>query len=403
MKKNKFLVLLTFLVITLGIISCGISPEQQKALEEKVPFAETYYEEKYGVDIEITDYTYNYYDYKFQIYPSREYMMYEMVFTTSENTLILYSIHDNFFSDNRQQTQILEAIDQLLLPELRKYIKNPFYWETDTDDYSCNWELVMDTREYNFFHEYYSKNSWVNFFENEKPSISFNNDLYIISNENTKCEEITEYIKALFSQYMDISSLDIIFLSEELYQAGNFYKLEGEEGFYEAHTLSGEYSYVVKQNYVKVEDGVYITSIKNDLEFEEADFDNSNRMILSDAIAVYNNAYSDYKDGINPNSFSTSSGYAFELKFTDHYKTRTGYKSYDYHEYCIKIVPEELNDNINSFYVFTTYEDSAPDFQKFTLEDEPITHYMYIYFTDTAKTYLCFGEELNMDLSMYIE
>lgn len=398
MKKNKFLVLLTLITIALSVISCGISPEEQKALKEQIPYAEAYYENKYNTDIEITESTYNYY-----ISDFIEYIKYEMIFTTSENTMIFYSVWDNTFSDNRQQTQINEAIQAALLPELCEYIKNPFYWETDINDYSCNLETAKDTYEHSFFHEYYDKNAWVDFFEKEKPSIYFDNDLYIISNENTKYEEIAEYINALFSQYMYISSLDIVFLSEDLYQAGDFYEFEGEEGFYQTHSIIGNYSYVIKQNYVKIEDGVYITSLDTDFEYEEADFDTSNRMIHDDAISLYNDAYSDKMDGINPNSFNALSGYAFELALTDHFKTRTGFDDYDYQHYCIKIVPEELNSKINSFFIFTTYEDDEPDFYKFSLEDEPITHYVYLRYTDTTKTYLCFGEELDVNLSMYIK
>ena len=73
-----------------------------------------------------------------------EYIKYEMIFTTSENTMIFYSVWDNTFSDNRQQTQINEAIQAALLPELCEYIKNPFYWETDINDYSCNLETAKD-------------------------------------------------------------------------------------------------------------------------------------------------------------------------------------------------------------------------------------------------------------------
>ncbi len=398
MKKNKFLILLILIIMAFGMTACRISQEEQKALEEHVPLAEAYYEEKYDTDIEIVESTYNYYISNF-----RKYIKYEMIFTTSENTTIFYSLIDNTFSDNKQQTQILEAVDTALLPELCEYIKNPFYWKLDADSYSCNLESVKDNYDNSFYHEYFDEDNWVNFFAKEKPSIYFHNDLYIISNENTKYDEITEFIKALFSQYMNISSLDIVFLSEELYQTGKYYKYEGEEGFYESHSIIGNYDYVVKQKYVKLADGVYITSLDSDFEYEEADFDTSNRMILNDAISIYNDAYSDKEEGINPYSFDALNGYAFELALTSSYKMRTGFDDYDWQSFCIKIVPEELNSKTNSFFIFTTYEDDAPDFYKFSLEDEPITHYMYLRYTDTTKTYFCFGEELDIDISDYIK
>lgn len=398
MKKNKFLILFILIIMTLGLTACQISQKEQQALKEHVPLAEAYYEEKYNTDVEIVDSTYNYYISNF-----REYIEYEMIFTTSENTTIFYSLIDKTFSDNKQQAQILEAVDTALLPKLCEYIKNPFYWDLDADSYSCNSETVKDNYDNSFYHEYFDKNNWVNFFAKEKPSIYFHDDLYIISNENTKYDEITEFINALFSQYMNISSLDIVFLSEDLYQAGKYYEYEGEEGFYEAHSIIGKSSYVIKQNYVKIEDGVYITSLEPDFEYKEDDFDNSNRMILADAISLYNDAYSAQREGINPSSFDATSGYAFELALTSSYKMRKDFEDYDWQHYCIKIVPEELNSNINSFFIFTTYEDDTPDFYKFSLDDEPITHYVYLRYTDTTKTYLCFGEELDVDLSDYIK
>lgn len=402
MKTNKIFLLLTMFIISFSISACGISPKEQARLEEYASRAESYYEKKYNTDIEIVDSTYNYYVSTF-----REYLTSEMVFTTSDNNVIFYKSYENSFSDTRQTKEIYHKISDSLLPELTEYIKNPFYWDYDTESFMCNTELIADEYDKSVFHTYYDEDNWVAFFAKEKPTIYFENRLFIISGETTKYEEITEYITALFSQYMDISRLEIVFLSEELYQQEKIYEIEGEEGFYESRTILGHTSYSVSQNYVQLTDGIYITSLETDCEYCEDDFVISEEMPLKDIASVYGDALEASNDSLfndddytsQANTLFAENGYGYQIDFSDSYKSRTAFRGECWPVFCIKIVSSEISDNLNSFYFLSTCEDENPYFIPRPLEGETTTCYMYLTYTDNTDIYIGLGEEPSLNTS----
>ncbi len=396
MRKNKLLFIILLLTISFCITACQLTPEEKQELKEQVPLAEAYYEEKYGCDIEIVEYSYDYYTSTF-----RNYITSEMFFITSEDTIILYDTYNDFFSDSRQSTKIHNRLKEVLIPQLTSYIKNPFYWDYDNDYFSCNIEIVGDNYDNSFFHTYYSDENCVEFFEEEKPSVYFDEPLYIISKDSTKYEKIKDYIYALFSQYMDISRLEIIFLSDDLYREGPKYDIEGEDGFYVSYTIMGDSIYTVKPNYVKIADGIYITSTDSDFSFEAKDFIVSELMYFSDAIIAYEKAYAEAKDQIGTNSygrltpydFDTQTGYAYKIDFSEHFKEKTKDSYSFWYDFCIKIVPSELDEDISSFFYFATCEDDYPDFFDGTIDDETTTFYVYMHYSDTTEMYLCLGRD----------
>ena len=394
MKTSKFFFLLTLIMLTFCISSCGISAEEQTRLDEYEALAESYYEEKYNTDIEITTSSYNYFTSTF-----REYIKNEMVFTTSDNNMILYKAYEGRFYDTNQTKEIYHKICDSLLPKLTEYIKNPFYWEYDTESFMCNNQWISDEYDHSTFHTYYDEDTWVEFFAKEKPTMYFENRLFIISNENTKYEEITEYITALFSQYMEISRLEIVFLSEELYNQGKIYEIEGEEGFYESRTILGASSYTTKQNYVQLTEGIYITSLNPDTEYTGDDFVVSEKLPLKDLSSSYieacksenNSLYDDFDS--QANSYFAQNGYSYNIDFSDSYKSRTDFIDVCWPIICVKIVSSEINEDLNTFYFLSTTKGEYPYFVTEDLKDDITTHYMYLSYTEDTEIYIGLGEK----------
>jgi len=405
MKTNKICFLFTFIILSFLFSACQISPEERAALKEYKALAETYYEEKYNTDIEIVDASYNYF-----LTDKKVYSEYSMFFETSDNNIILYDVYYDKFSDTKQTKEIYNKISNSLLPELTTYIKNPFYWDYETDSFSCNVELIANEYDRSVFHTYYDEEDWVSFFEKEKPTISFDNNLYIISNENTKFEKITEYINVLFSQYMDITNLNIVFLSEELYEQGKSFEFEGEEGFYQSRTILSTHSYAITQNYVQLADGIYITSLAPEMEFTKDDFVISAHMPIKDVMSTYKDALEKSYGSFDMSDYSSYSdvlyqdnGYAYQIDFSDSYKERTDFSEESWPTFCIKIVPSELSSNLDTFYFFANYEDDAPYFKKVSLEEKYTTSYIYMHYTETTDIYLCLGKQPALDVSTYFQ
>ena len=401
MKKNKILFLLIFVAMSFCFTACQVSSKENQALKEQVPLAEAYYEEKYNCDIEIVEYSYDYYDYSDSTL--REYDTNEMFFLTNEDTFILYSVYDEQFSDTRQENVICNRLQNSLIPQLMSYIKNPCYWDYATDYFYCNMEVVWDVDNKSFFHTYYDDDNWVEFFTTEMPTLYFDEPLYIISSESTQHEKIKEYIYELFSQFMDISRLEIIFLSEELYQKEPGYDIGGEDGFIASYRLMGSSTYTVIPKYIKIADGIYITSTNTNFQYDDEDFIVSEAMDLSEAISAYESAYRDAKENsetesifeqtTTPYSFDTKNGYAYKIDFSDYYIKRTEDDFTSWYEFCLKIVPSELNEDVTSFYYFATCEEDYPNFEKCTVDVDTTTFYTYVRYPETADMYFCLGTE----------
>ena len=405
MKNNKICFLFTIIILALLLSACQFFPNEKAAPEEYTLLAESYYEEKYNTDIDIIESSYNYY-----IIDVKEYSDNSMFFTTSDNNIIFYDKYLDVFSDTKQTKEIYNKISTSLLPALTEYIKNPFYWDYDITSFTCNAELIADEYNYSVFHNYYDEEKWANFFATEKPSLYFDNSLYIISSETTKYDEIAEYIQALFSQYMDISNLQIVFLNEELDNQGIRYEIEGEDGFYKSITLLGHTSYSIEQNYVQLEDGIYVTCLNPDTEFTKDDFVVSKQIPIKDMMSVYKDALEKNYGPFEMSDYSSYSdvlfqedGYAYQIDFSDSYKERIEFSDVTWPHICIKIVPSELSSNLDTFYFFANYEDDNPRFTKTMLEGEYTTTYIYMTYTETTDIYFGFGKQPDLDVSTYFQ
>ena len=405
MKTNKICFLFTIIILSFLFSGCQFPSTEKPAPEEYILLAESYYEEKYNTDIDIIESSYNYY-----LIDVKEYSENSMFFKTSDNNIIYYDKYLDCFSDTKQTKEIYNKISTALLPQLTEYIKNPFYWDYDITSFRCNTTLIADEYDYSVFHNYYDEEKWVNFFATEKPSIYFDNSLYIVSNETTKYDEIAEYIQALFSQYMDISNLQIIFLNEELFNQGISYEIEGEEGFYKSITLLGYSSYSVTQNYVQLADGIYITCLNPDTEFTKDDFVVSKQMPIKDMMSVYKDALEKNYGPFKTSDYSSYSdvlfqenGYAYQIDFSDSYKERIEFSDVTWPHICIKIVPSELGSNLDTFYFFANYEDDDPRFNKTMLNGEYTTTYLYISYTENTDIYFGFGKQPDLDVSTYFQ
>lgn len=167
--------------------------------------------------------------------------------------------------------------------------------------------------------------------------------LYVISTESTDHNDIANQLAKSFCKYFDLTSLEVIFLSEEVYNNletyGNDY--EGEDGFYASYRISDNGIYIVEQNYVKITDGV------------------GYKLQFGDSCTEKLEALS------NSNWFYS----------------------------CIKIVPSELNFTADEFGLVTIHNNDLPDLRKFDLDDSDTVTYLYVYRPSAAQTYLYFGEK----------
>ena len=397
MKKQKLLFLMSILAMSFFISACTLSPEEKQTLKDTVPLAEAYYEEKYGCDIEITDYSYNYYTSN-----GRHYLTSEMFFTTSDGSIIRYAFYKKHFSDTKQADEIIHTLKSTLIPQLESHIQNPYYFDFDTDYFSCNEFTMGNLEDKSYFHTYFDRNNWIEFFTEEKPSVYFSYPLYIISKDTTKHDKITDYVNTLFSQYMDISRLEIVYLSQALYNTDSFYNIEGEDGFYASYSIVGNNISVTTPQYIKVVDGIYITATEADFSFLETDFVISEKMALGEAISKYNIAYEDAenKSGATdtygrttPQSFHSKIGYAYKVTFSDSFIKRTYNEQTSWTDCCIKVVPSELDEDITQFYQFILHESDYPIFQNGDLDENNTTFYFYLDEPKTSEIYICFGKD----------
>lgn len=396
--KNKMILILLFGTVLLSTTSCSLSKAEKNYLDRQSTSAEKYYEKKYDCDIQITDSGYDYSTSLFFTYDTDQ-----MYFTTSEDTVIYYDVKSKYFSDNKQAPEILEKVESQLLPKLTGKIGLTFYW--DETSFSCNTQYYYETEESNFFRKYYDADEWENFFLSERPSAYFKEPLYVISAETTDHNHIANQLAKSFRKYFDLSSLEVIFLSEEVYnqleEYGNDYK--GEDGFYASYRISDSSISIVKQNYVKITDGVYITSRKEGLIFEEGDFSVSGELTLNDVLTTYQNAYDTHYDRLKPdNSYlkyqpvttDASEGVGYRLQFGDSCMEKMEALPYsDWFYCCIKIVPSELNFTADEFGLVTIHKNDLPDLRKFDLDDSDKVTYLYVYRTSATETFLYFGEK----------
>ena len=154
MKKQKLLFLMSILAMSFFLSACTLSPEDKQTLKDTVPLAEAYYEEKYGCDIEITDYSYNYYTSN-----GRHYLTSEMFFTTSDGSIIRYAFYKKHFSDTKQADEIIHTLKSTLIPQLESHIQNPYYFDFDSDYFSCNEFTMGNLENKNYFHTYFDRNN----------------------------------------------------------------------------------------------------------------------------------------------------------------------------------------------------------------------------------------------------
>ena len=396
--KNKLILILLFGTVLLSATSCSLSRAEKKHLDRQSNSAEKYYEKKYDCDIQITDSGYDYSTSLFFTYDTDQ-----MYFTTSEDTVIYYDVRGKYFSDNKQAPEILEKVESHLLPKLTGKIGLTYYW--DKASFSCNTQYYYETEESNFFRKYYDADEWENFFLSERPSAYFEEPLYVISTETTDHNHIANQLAKSFCKYFDLTSLEVIFLSEEVYNNleayGNDY--EGEDGFYASYRISDNGIYIVEQNYVKITDGVYITARKEGLRFEEGDFFVSEELVLNDVMSTYQDAYDMHYNRLKPdNSYlkyqpvttDATDGVGYKLQFGDSCTEKMEALPYsDWFYCCIKIVPSELNFAADEFGLVTIHNNDLPDLRKFDLDDSDKVTYLYVYRPSAAETFLYFGEK----------
>lgn len=395
--KNKLMLILMFGAVLLSTTSCTLSKAEKNKLDRQRISAEKYYEKKYDCDIQITDSGYDYSTSLFFTYDTDQ-----MYFTTNEDTVIYYDVQDKYFSDNKQAPEILEKLESHLLPELMGEIGLTYY--CDEASFSCNTHYYYETEESNFFRRYFDADEWENFFLSERPSVYFEEPLYVISTETTDHNYIANQLAKSFRKYFDLTSLEVIFLNEEVYnnleEYGNDY--EGEDGFYASYRISDSSISIVEQNYVKITNGVYITSRKEGLMFEKSDFTVSKELTLNDVMTTYQDAYDMHYERLQPeNSYlkykpvttDATDGVGYKLQFGDSCTEKLDALPYSNWFYCcIKIVPSELKYEADEFGLITIHNNDLPDLTKFDLDDSDTVTYLYIYRPSAAQTYLYFGE-----------
>lgn len=363
MKRNKLFKITIILILIISISGCKLGKKEQDNKNKITEDAIKYIEKKYNKD--------------FKVNRSGYVMTNSTLFPTysddveielTDGTKILYSAENNKFYDDYQAEKISKAlIEEIWNPMLVKLEPYKLSYEVKPAFNLYNKEGLTGT----FFHEHYNGNI-ENFIKNEKLSVDIGHYdeydnwiesyIYIISEDKDSWQErfntVENTIKTYFKGQND-SSLQLIALTSNLYEEVK------PEGYYDIKInmdgcwAKGNNKNLYLQKYIKVSDGIYITSSESNFNLEEGDITLKEVMTgeelqnIMDVVAKEKAGLDEHYQKYEKNKYKIN--YltpVYEFVFSERIQKKyEEYGSDAFMSVYIKFIPEELNisDNNNLY------------------------------------------------------
>ena len=389
--QSHILTIILLFCCCLGLNACSpssddLTKDEITALKNQSVAAEQYYEGKYDCDITIGDWQYmeNY------TVGGERYNTETMLFLTSEQTLIVYEVVDDLFSDNRQADEIYYDIQNKLIPGILSEIGYEYYW--DSNSFFCNQKSLTPNLLVALYHEYYDSDNWEDFFLTEKPYNMITSPIYVINAEESEHEQIANAIYEPLTCYFDLDCLLVYFVTNDFEIEENYLRDFGKDGFIASYFMDTTYTSYTKQQFIKLIDGAYVASYESNTIFEDGDVYVANEMNLEEATKLYNDAYKKFTptaEDYSPKHIVASNGIIYEIKLDSDYIELAEDSDSTYYEndIYIKIVPSELNPEAEHFRIMTIYDDKAPVIEKYDLDEIIFTS---LNNKESEKTYFYF-------------
>lgn len=381
MKVKSISLLIIILIVSSFFIGCQ-SKEEKEQLTEITEKAKIYIEEKYGKSFEIEDSFYRkHYNGLFETDSS------SAIIVFADGTEVIHIEDTDSFVDNHQSTQINDVLEDIIWASIVDSVENYAYEPslyTVTPKFNY-YENESDS----FYHNYYDGDVET-FLKNEKIDISLSyidnydvtcsSSLYVfVKNENECKEKITAFNNSTTEKYKDnlVCNFGIIFLTKELYDEkvtlwereheGFMVPSIGDEGCFATGYLS-EYRY---QHYIKIMDGVYITSNERDFILEDGDITLKSVMQPSDIQKIMDEVnkkwITNHPDQQINRYIINSSLPVYELEFSDRIKERNKqYGEDSTFSVYFKFIPSELNlSNDNNLYSFPVRNNNYTSYESY--------------------------------------
>lgn len=397
--KNIIKSIIAFVFI---ISLCGcMSDEEKKNLDKITKEGLNYIEKKYNKKFEK--------DYSKYIVSSVGMFVSEsedIQIMLMDGTRVVYDNEEKLFYDDYQAELIVQDITDKLWKQLESDIQ-PVIYKNPEDKLYFNLRKDKSCSG-SFFHEYYDGNI-ESFAEKENIIVSYgqltdnggfdDSNLYVIVNNKLESQQKVSKINNTFSKYFRKKhsyqhlNLNIAIVTQELYNSivSNDTTLinVGLDGCF-AEGNPNDFS---EQNFIKVYDGIYITSDVSNIKLNEGDIflkkaTNITQIELQNDLNEISGEY--YKYIVNNNIPILE--VVFDDEFIKKYKqvsTRDDFYCY------FKVVPEELNISINNNLYSTRKTDYNFTSEALDIEDKYDYALEIIFPTGSYEdNYYWFGEKI---------
>lgn len=359
---------------------CGMTEEEQEALLDFEKDALEYYEDKYGTDVTVEKSSYVMTEGGL-FPPTRTEDMYVVC---SDDTTILLDASTDIISDNKESEEIIESLTKAFTTRLEglgdAMDEGTFIIEEISFN---NYDGTLDG---SFFHTRLKED--IDKFIAREP-IALDVEMFLLCNREDSWENMQKQVLEMLEQDFPLrEQVELTVLSKSCYQvwkSGNS-RYPGIDMLdcYATYELGqNPYSYI--QHYVKLTDGVYVTSHEKDFILEEGDLtlteaitaEELNQLIYEkyDAlpVAAEENKDGSYmvpdKDHVNYYHIDAATP-IYNIQFSDRIKEQCGEEFSCY----LRFVPEEigltnskkffyypvdeLRDYYYAFAIHTTYADA---------------------------------------------
>lgn len=340
------------------IKKADITKKRQMSLEEFEQKGKEYYYEKYGKELEIKDSGSIYIEGMVKTKTKNLYI------ETTEGTELIYIEEKNQIYDNQQSDVIESALEETL-----KVLEDTIQSEQNLikmDFQNARFNVYGEGTNVkgSFYHELFQND--INAFLEKEIVVASKLEFYAIcgqeygenhSDTENCVQMLEEEAKNIFAGFEE-SDIEISFLSEDCYlkYLENVFRkpnIDMEE-CYSKYVIGKEnYSYV--QNYIKVAEGIYITSAEKDFVLEENDIrleESVSSQELND-ILLENDQKLKNKEKEEEGEDSAKEEVkechqliprtpVFRMQFSDRVKEFLNQKTYKELKVCIKFVPQEV-------------------------------------------------------------
>lgn len=265
---NRMICAILTILIVGSLMGCvQLSSEEKAAKAAFRKSAENYYKEKYGNAPDITEYGY---DIQISLFP---YNTGNLFAQCSDGTVIYYDAQKDVMADNKQSDAVSGALEiafQDRIAMLEKKMQNGKFIVNDLDFSACE---ASDYEGSSFYTACYNGDTDA-FIQEE--DIGLSAEIFLICDREDAWEDTAAALeKIVASDFRGSEDVQLTVLSSDCYEtylAGD-YRYPGTDMLecYAVYQITAQETKRYIQNYIKLADGIYATSDKANVVFEEGD------------------------------------------------------------------------------------------------------------------------------------